>query len=220
MGKKAFQAYMERNEARFNEALQKAEEEEEEQNAQALSERGRGQKRNRSATVPEDSDDEDNTQILQQTQIGRNSPKVAPSDSQDIYNSLFVDSQDPDPLGPPPALIHSDVAGQPSAVRRAPLDQSTDEDQNSSSSEESDDSSMGELAKRSKKTTSQKKGSESLNENGREIARSASSTTSPGKKIKLSPVKPTLRQSNPIFPVLIQKTFKDADDSFSKGSVN
>jgi chromo domain-containing protein 1 len=206
MGKKAFQVYMEKNEARFNEALRKAEEEEEEeQNAQALSERGRGQKRNRSATIPEDSDDEDNTQILQLAQTERNSPKAAPSDSQDIYNSLFVDSQDPDPLGPPPALIHSDVAGQPSAVRRAPLDQSTDEDQNSCSSEGSDDSSMGELAKGSKKTTSQKKGSESLNENGREIGRSASSTRSPGEKIKLSPVKPTRRQSNPIFPVLIQK---------------
>jgi hypothetical protein len=206
MGKKAFQHYMEKNEARFNQALREAEEEEEEEeNAQALSESRRSEKRNRSATFPEDSDDEDNTPLLQQTRTGRASPKAAPLNSQEIYSSLFVDSQDPDPLGPPPALAHSDVAGQPSAVRRAPLDQSTDEDQNSFSSEESDDSLMGELAKRAKKTTNQKKGSEPRSKKGPGLGRSILSLKSPGKIVKVPPAKSTLRQSDPKSPVQVQK---------------
>jgi chromo domain-containing protein 1 len=187
MGSKKFQDYMDKNETLYNEARDAAE---------ALKNQEYSKKQNGS-TVPVDEDSDDETSLRQQTRTSPKSPKAAPSHSQEIYNSLFVDSQDPDPLGPPPPLEQSDVGlfvEQPPAVRRPPLDQSTDDEEMSSSADETDDSLLGELANDAKNTMRQKATSRAQMGKEANLGNSILSPKSPGKKAAELPAKPTVKQ--------------------------
>jgi chromo domain-containing protein 1 len=194
MGTKKFQSYMDNNEAIYNE---------EKEAAEALEKQGHSQNQNSpTKIVVEDSDDD--IPPVQQSRYSQQSPKPAPSNSQDIYSSLFVDSQDPDPLGPPPTLEQSNVdlfVEQTPAIRRPPLVQSTDDEEESSSADESDDSLMGEVADEVKNTTRQKATSKLRVGKEPDLGNSILTPKSPGKKATELSAKPTLKQSNSKAPI-------------------
>ncbi|KAL5121505.1 hypothetical protein ACEQ8H_000577 [Pleosporales sp. CAS-2024a] len=99
----------------------------------------------------------------------KKTPEAALAHGQDVYNSLFVDSRDPSPFGPPLALVqsnHKAAAKISSRDRLPPLHQSTDDEATSSSgsSHDSADSPMDELtAKVKKRTNSASRGTQEHN---------------------------------------------------------
>jgi chromo domain-containing protein 1 len=189
MGTPAFQEYIEKNEANFYKAY------EEHEKASALRKQKRAKKRSRPVVNVDESDED--VPLIQQWQMNRKSPKEAPSHSQETYTSLFVDSQDSNPLSPPPAPEQLGVSlfiEQRPESRRAPLEQSTD-DGETSSLDEPVNSWTGELAGMTK-TNPESRANKSLN-----LDNSILSAKSPKKKGMPTPAKAVLKQSVPRTPV-------------------
>lgn len=155
MGARTFRKVIEGNQAQFDIAVRRHREE------KAIRKQKREKKRamlKRRAKPRVESSEED-VPLVQQMRAGQSKTTVAAEDlpaSQSSYYKNFVDSQDPSPL-PPPTPTKQTGSGlfveEIPAGRKAPLEQSTsEEEENSSVNDDSDDSLMGELAVEAKRS--------------------------------------------------------------------
>jgi chromo domain-containing protein 1 len=151
----------------------------------------------RSRPLKDVSDSEDDTPLMQ-TRPARSSkgqkPGLAAPASQSSYYDNFVDSQDPDPLSPPPAYQPSEsglfVAESNRMRRKVPLTQSEDEESSSVNSD-SADSLMGELADSAKSDAHKRK---SKANPGPDLGHSVLSPKRPRKKASAPSEKPVSKQ--------------------------
>lgn len=197
MGKSVFNKYIAQNEKLFEDAKQQH------QDRKTLRKQKRAKRRNKlrecNGRCLNDDNSEDDTPLMQQrrppNQAKEKTTEHVPH-SQETYNSLFVDSQDPDPLGPPPSLGQSEIGssiGQRPVHRKAPLEQSTDDEENTSSSEDSADSLMGEMADKAQKTQRNiRRQTISRSQVNKEmnLGNPILSPNSPQQKVKSPPAKP------------------------------
>jgi chromo domain-containing protein 1 len=160
MSKREFAKSIKRNESKFEEAqAQYTDSKEIRKEKRAKRRRKLRQLNRRRIDDGSEDDSTDDIPLMQRRQSRERKEKAvepAPTYSQEIYNSLFVDSQDPDPLGPPSSLGRSDdgpsITQRP-VHRKPPLEQSSENEEDSSSSEGSGDSLMGELADKAQRKT-------------------------------------------------------------------
>ncbi|KAH3915015.1 hypothetical protein HBH56_083340 [Parastagonospora nodorum] len=158
MGSKAFQKFTEDNEDAFEKAFEKH------KRLHATRKQKRAKKRNRprrNKRVVEDSSSEDDVTERQQNLAGQaksKSSEAVPTHNQEVYNSLFVDSQDSNPLGQPPTLdqLERDSAAEGPPAARTPFIESSTDDGDDTASDDSSDSLLAELASKAKGQTRSK----------------------------------------------------------------
>jgi chromo domain-containing protein 1 len=198
MGTRKFRKYCQNNEERFNRAR------EEFKRLQDIRQKKRAKKRKnlskRNQRVIGGDNSEEGIPPRQQRRVSEvkaKSSEAIPTHSQELYNSLFVDSQDPSPLRPPPALDQrgrGPTARRPLVARPPPIEQSTDDEDEALSADDSAESLLGELAAKAKnktrKVTSRSRGNKEPN-----IGNSVLLSGSPCQKATRPLVKPATDQA-------------------------
>jgi chromo domain-containing protein 1 len=198
MGPDRFLEFIQDKERRFYKAHRRHHEGKPIRKAKRAMKRSKLKKRTR--PVVEDGDSEDDTPLIQTKRAGlpnSNRRKDTITPSQASWNSLFVDSQDPNPLGPPSQEQGEGAlfVTQSPVTRKAPLEQSSSEDEGETSVDSnSDDSLMGELAARGQRKTHKKTTRKTRANEGPDLGRSILSPKSPTEKQPVPPAKSALKK--------------------------
>jgi len=151
MGPDAFRKFKDAREAEFYRARARHVKGEPFRKEKRAKKRNQLNKLKRTGPPTDSSDSEEDVPLMtmqKKTAVSLKPRQPAPSvvGSQSSYYNNFVDSQDPNPLPPPPTFQASEE-GLFVAERKAPFNQdTTDEGSSSSLNSDSDDSLMGELA--------------------------------------------------------------------------
>lgn len=199
MGEHAFKQYCAKNEAVFKKACRKEKAAHQLRQQKRARRRSKLETRNRALATSDDSDD-DIPLMQQRRAIAKTKPQnSAITASQEDYYDLFVGSQDPSPLGPPSALDQQQADLPPRkspVVRKAPLEQSsTEEEEGSASDSFTDDSLLGELADKTTKKVRRQTTTRTRSKGGPDLGNSILSPKSTRRKDAVLPLKPVAESS-------------------------